>query len=187
MSGCIELFIKYSSCLIVRYNFRWTRGVQNIVSAILLCAWLGGNPAGVSDKDIEGGKGSDKEQSIGRLLTIDEVGATLGVPVNVRDRDTFHLTVEEYLLALLDTVEELARLSMNAVTLGDIDLTVRISTFVKDVYAGFQLLNLKNDAVRRKFDGMKYHVKKVEDVIYDLSLRNLIPKPTPIAEKMEVK
>lgn len=65
---------------------------------------------------------------------------------------------------------------MNSVTMGNVDLTVRISSFIKDLFAGFQLLNLKNDVVRRKIDGVKYHVKKVEDVIYDLSLRNLIPK-----------
>lgn len=94
----------------------------------------------------------------------------------MKDRDTFHLTIEEYLLALMDSIEELSRLAMNAVTMGDADVTVRISAFVKDAYGGFQLLNLKNDIVRRKFDGMKYHVKKVEDVIYDLSLRNLLPK-----------
>lgn len=71
--------------------------------------------------------------------------------------------------------EELSRLATNAVTLGDHDLAVRISSFVKDIHAGFQLLNLKNDVLRKKVDGVKYHVKKVEDVVYDLSVRNLIP------------
>lgn len=47
---------------------------------------------------------------------------------------------------------------------------------MKDVHAGFQLLNLKNDNLRRKSDGVKYSVKKVEDVVYDLSLRGLLPK-----------
>lgn len=66
---------------------------------------------------------------------------------------------------------------MNSVTMGNTELTVRISQFIKDLFAGFQLLNLKNDIVRKRVDAVKYHVKKVEDVIYDLSLRNLIPKP----------
>ncbi|KAL8913779.1 MAG: hypothetical protein Q9171_001513 [Xanthocarpia ochracea] len=43
----------------------------------------------------------------GTLLTIDEVGSTLNVPVNVKDRDVFHITTEEYLLALTDLIEEL--------------------------------------------------------------------------------
>jgi predicted translin family RNA/ssDNA-binding protein len=98
------------------------------------------------------------------------------VPVNLKDRDAFHITIEEYLLALTDITEELSRLAMNSVTMGDVALTVRISGFIKDLFAGFQLLNLKNDIVRKRVDAVKYHVKKVEDVIYDLSLRNLLPK-----------
>jgi len=98
------------------------------------------------------------------------------VPVNVKDQDTFHITIEDYLLALCSTIEELARLAPNAVTLGDYARPVQISKFIKDIHAGFQLLNLKNDALRRRSDGIKYSVKKVEDVVYDLSLRGLLPK-----------
>lgn len=70
----------------------------------------------------------------------------------------------------------MARLAPNAVTMGDYARPVQISKFIKDVHAGFQLLNLKNDALRRRSDGIKYSVKKVEDVVYDLSLRGLLPK-----------
>jgi hypothetical protein len=31
------------------------------------------------------------------------------VPVNVKDRDVFHLTIEEYLLALISLLDELVR------------------------------------------------------------------------------
>ena len=73
----------------------------------------------------------------------------------------------------------------------------RISQFVKDLHAGFQVLNLKNDILRKRSDSIKYSVsvplpgqndkpitdadvafskvKKIEEVVYDLSLRNLIP------------
>ncbi|KAI0399804.1 putative sequence-specific DNA binding protein [Xylaria palmicola] len=147
-----------------KYNHKWTRSIQNVVSNILLTAWLGG-------------MGTDtRPGELGRLLTIEEIGEILKVPVNLKDRDAFHVTIEEYLLALTDITEELSRLAMNSVTLGDAALTVRISGFIKDLFAGFQLLNLKNDVVRRRVDAVKYHVKKVEDVIYDLSLRNLLPK-----------
>ena len=30
--------------------------------------------------------------------------------------------------------------------------------FIKDVHAGFQLLNLKNDMLRKRSDGIKYKV-----------------------------
>jgi predicted translin family RNA/ssDNA-binding protein len=98
------------------------------------------------------------------------------VPVNIKNEDKFHITVEDYLLALTYTIEELSRLAPNAVTLGDYARPLQISKFIKDVHAGFQLLNLKNDVLRRRNDALKYNVKKVEDVVYDLSLRGLIPK-----------
>lgn len=100
------------------------------------------------------------------------------MPVNLKDRDAFHITIEEYLLAITSLTDELSRLAVNSVTLGDHELAVKISGFVKDIHAGFQLLNLKNDILRKRVDAVKYHVKKVEDVVYDLSLRNLIPAPT---------
>ncbi|KAJ1326566.1 GPI ethanolamine phosphate transferase 2/3 subunit F [Microdochium nivale] len=147
-----------------KYNGRWSRAMQNVVSTILLTAWLGG----LGTETLPG--------ELGRLLSIEEVGGLLQVPVNLKDRDAFHLTIEEYLLALTEICDELSRLAMNSVTLGDPELTVRISSFIKDLFAGFQLLNLKNDILRKRVDSVKYSVKKVEDVIYDLTLRNLIPK-----------
>lgn len=98
------------------------------------------------------------------------------MPVNLKDRDAFHITITEYLLSLVSLIEELSRLARNSVTLGDYKRPVQISQFIKDVHAGFQILNLKNDILRKRSDGLKYKVKEVEDVVYDLSLRGLMPK-----------
>ncbi|TEA15008.1 Translin-1 [Colletotrichum sidae] len=146
------------------YNQKWNRQVQNAIFTVLLCGWLGGLTS------------DGKPGPVARLLTLEEVGEIFKVPVNLKDRDAFHLTIEEYLLALTDVTQELSRLATNAVTLGDFALPVDISAFVKDLFAGFQLLNLKNDILRKRVDAVKYDVKRVEDVVYDLSLRSLIPK-----------
>ncbi|KAL9580912.1 MAG: hypothetical protein Q9212_004216 [Teloschistes hypoglaucus] len=143
-----------------KYNQIWTRDMQETIMNVVFYVWLGG----------AGGKPQ------GTLATIEEVGSALTVPINVKDRDTFHITTEEYLHALISLIEELARLAVNSVTLGDYQRPLQISKFVKDLHAGFQILNLKNDALRRRSDGIKYNVKKIEDVVYDLSLRNLIPR-----------
>jgi predicted translin family RNA/ssDNA-binding protein len=139
-----------------KYNGLWAREIQGFISSVQVHHWLG----------------------MGKLITLEEIGLQLGVPVNLKagDADAFHITVEDYLLALTYTVEELARLAPNAVTMGDYARPGQVSRFVKDVHQGFQLLNLKNDALRRRSDGVKYSVKKVEDVVYDLSLRGLLVK-----------
>jgi len=137
-----------------KYHALWQREIQNLISSIQLRSWL--------------------ETKV--LITIEDVGEMLSVPVNLKDRDAFHITIEDYLLALTHTIEELARLAPNSVTLSNFALPLQISKFIKDVHAGFQLLNLKNDTLRRRTDTIKYSVKKVEDVVYDLSLRGLLPK-----------
>lgn len=70
-----------------------------------------------------------------------------------------------------------ARLVSNSVTVGDLARPVRISRFVADFHAGFRLLSLKNDVLRKRFDALKYDAKKIEGVVYDLSIRNLLPAP----------
>ncbi|CAK4030576.1 probable translin [Lecanosticta acicola] len=149
-----------------RFNYAWSRQIEICKCfSILLCGWLGGF-----------GKGET-----GQLLTLEDVGGIMNVPVNLKDRDEFHLTIEEYLLSLISLLDELvsrghARLARNSVTLGDYRRPLQISQFIKDVHAGFQILNLKNDTLRKRSDGIKYRVKEVEDVVYDLSLRGLTPK-----------
>jgi len=57
---------------------------------------------------------------------------------------------------------------------------MRISNFVKDLFSGFIMLNLKNDSLRRRFDSLKYDLKKIEEVVYDVSLRKLAVPAKPI-------
>ncbi|KXT10444.1 hypothetical protein AC579_7892 [Pseudocercospora musae] len=154
------LFAEASKHPYYKFNYSWQRQMENSTFSILFCGWLGG-----CGKD-----------GTGKLLTIEDVGQIMNVPVNIKDRDCFHLTIEEYLLALVSLLDELSRLARNSVTLGDHRRPFQISQFIKDVHAGFQILNLKNDALRKRSDIIKYKVKEVEDVVYDLSLRGLTPK-----------
>ena len=64
-----------------------------------------------------------------------------------------------------------SRLSVNSVTAGDYSRPLHISTFINELDSGFRLLNHKNDSLRKRYDGLKYDVKKVEEVVYDLSIR----------------
>lgn len=113
-----------------------------------------------------------------RLATREEVGQMLGLKL-LRE-EGFHLDLDDYLIGLLQVASELSRLAVNAVTAGDYGQPLRIAKFVGELDSGFRLLNLKNDALRKRFDGLKYDLKKVEEVVYDVTIRGLKP-----AEKTE--
>ncbi|KII86871.1 hypothetical protein PLICRDRAFT_272511 [Plicaturopsis crispa FD-325 SS-3] len=112
----------------------------------------------------------------GTLLPLPKVSEVLGI--NPEWKDRVALPAEDYLHGLISLVNELSRLAVNAVTMGDFEEPIRISLFVKGLFAGFSMLNLKNDTLRRRFDSLKYDIKKIEEVVYDVSLRKLTTPKT---------
>uniref|UniRef100_A0A4W5QCB0 Translin n=1 Tax=Hucho hucho TaxID=62062 RepID=A0A4W5QCB0_9TELE len=90
------------------------------------------------------------------LVTRNEVAQILGIEV-VREKG-FHLDVEDYLAGVLIMASE---------------LTIPFSIIYDYFLDGFRLLNLKNDPLRKRYDGLKYDVKKIEEVVYDLSIRGM--------------
>ncbi|KAJ2768321.1 Translin-1 [Coemansia nantahalensis] len=111
----------------------------------------------------------------GRLATPEDVERRLGCKVNTSNEDVteFMVSLEEYLHGLISLFSELSRLAVNSVIVGDVQRPQEISAFASELYSGFQLLNLKNDSLRRRFDSIKYEVKKIEEVLYDLRVRGL--------------
>ncbi|XP_035605140.2 translin-like [Oncorhynchus keta] len=101
------------------------------------------------------------------LMTRDEVVQILGI--ELVGKKGFHLDVEDYLAGVLMMASELSCLAVNSITAGDNGRPLRIS---KELDSGFRLLNLKNDPLRKRYDGLKYDVEKIE-VVYDLSIRGL--------------
>ncbi|XP_042619528.1 translin-like isoform X2 [Cyprinus carpio] len=95
------------------------------------------------------------------------------VTLEVDREKGFHLDVEDYLAGVLILASELSRLAVNSVTAGDYGRPLRISNFINELDSGFRLLNLKNDPLRKRYDGLKYDLKKIEEVVYDLSIRGL--------------
>lgn len=109
----------------------------------------------------------------GELASRDTVAEMMGVQIQ-RDAG-FHLDLEDYLMGLLQLSSEMSRFAVNSVTCGDYLRPLQISRFVAELNAGFRLLNLKNDSLRKRFDALKYDVKKIEEVVYDLTIRGLKP------------
>lgn len=86
------------------------------------------------------------------------------------------LPVEDYLVGVCNAMPELARLSMNRVIRNDYETPNRCARFAHSVSEGFKQLNLRNDFLRKRYDGIKYDVKRMEEIMYDLSIRGLVKK-----------
>jgi len=105
-----------------------------------------------------------------------QVSEMLGLEPELK---TLYLDIEDYLLGLCHLSNELSRLAVNSVTSEEYSRPIRIAEFLNSLHTGFRLLNLKNDNLRKRFDSIKYDLKKVEEVVYDLSIRGL----SKVAEK----
>jgi len=106
------------------------------------------------------------------LLSVQGVEQSL----NISPNSNFRIEIEDYLSGVVTIPNDLSRLCVNCVTAGNYELPLQISKFVSDLFAGFRLLNLKNNDLRNKYDSIKYDMKKIEEVVYDISIRGLAKK-----------
>ena len=107
------------------------------------------------------------------LLTRQQCADILGVQVERSGR--FHLDIEDFLSGILQLAIELSRLAVNSVTSSDYDRPIIFARFIDNLDLGFRLLSLKNDSLRKRFGELKNDIKKVEEVVYDVTIRGLRP------------
>ncbi|XP_074268859.1 uncharacterized protein LOC141592163 [Silene latifolia] len=132
-----------------RYHNDWRSETQTVVSLLTFMHWL----------------------ETGVLLMHPEAQEKLGL--NTPD---FGLDIEDYLVGVCFMSNELPRYVVNRVTYGDYDSPRKVLNFLTELHAAFRMLNLRNDFLRKKFDGMKYDLKRVEEVYYDVKIRGLSDK-----------
>ncbi|KAG0141112.1 hypothetical protein CROQUDRAFT_664292 [Cronartium quercuum f. sp. fusiforme G11] len=155
-----------------RYNDCFTRTLQHVAFITIYHNWLSINLCtnGTFDKPHV------TQTPVASLLQKQDVIEILGL------KEPLTLTTEEYLHGLISLINELTRLSINIVTLGMYQVPIAISQFCKDLSVGFSMLNLKNDSLRKRYDSIKYDLKRLEEVVYDITLRGLCP-PQPVAQE----
>lgn len=146
-----------------RYNDSFTRTMQQASAVVVLLGWARTNlgPEGALMRPLP------DDEAIGGLVLKDDVISTLQSPLPFpifQRRTNDHvrivqapllLTTEEYLHSLISLINELSRLAVNSVTLGQFSVPVGVCRFCKDLSAGFGVLNLKNDSLRKRFDAIK--------------------------------
>lgn len=111
----------------------------------------------------------------GLVVAPDTVTELLGSPFSHQD----------YLLALLRLVDAVLEYTTSCII--TISTSSQTDTSKKQygiglinlkligkLQEGFQMLDLRNDVIRRRYDGLKYSYKKVNGVVYDLAMRNLL-------------
>lgn len=178
--GLYEKIAKLVNGQYYRYNDHWQFLTQRLVFLIALTIFLEKGFLVERDvvADILGCKYKEaillEHIQMPRVFSLTSM-FILAFSVKTVQRDGFHLDIEDYLMGVLQLASELSRFATNAVTLGDYDRPMQISRFLADLSAGFRLLNLKNDGLRKRFDGLKYDVKKIEEIVYDISIRGLRP------------
>jgi predicted translin family RNA/ssDNA-binding protein len=79
-----------------------------------------------------------------------------------------------YLMGLCDLTGELVRKAVNSVIGKDFKKAVEIKNLVEEIYNEFLKFNFRNNELRVKSDQIKWNLKKLEDVIYELSLKGKV-------------
>lgn len=112
---------------------------------------------------------------LGVIATPTEIYSSLNVQ---------EINYQTYLIALLKLIDIIVDYTTTTVinqsigsanvaspnyTIGLINLQI-----VSKIQNGFLLLDLKNDILRKKYDSLKYSSQRLNKIVYDLSLRNLI-------------
>ena len=81
---------------------------------------------------------------------------------------------ENYLMGLCDLTGELGRKAVNEVIKKNFKQAEQIRELVDEIYGEFLKLNLRNSELRKKSDQIKWNLKKLEDIVFELKLKEKI-------------
>ncbi len=90
------------------------------------------------------------------------------------EHEELDILPEHYLLGLCDLTGELVRNGVNASIEEEYEKTAKIKDFVSELYGVLLQFNFRNGELRKKFDGIKWDLKKLEDMVFDLKLKGKI-------------
>ena len=85
--------------------------------------------------------------------------------------NTLKISGEDYLLGLCDLTGELGRKAVLFATDRKMEKVKEIRDLVTDIHGQMLKLNLRNGELRKKSDSIKWNLKKIEEVMFDISKR----------------
>jgi len=86
-------------------------------------------------------------------------------------RASLGVSAEDYLMGICDLTGELVRKAIYDVIHKKFDEAAKIKELVHDMYGEFLKLNLRNGELRKKSDSIKWNLKKLEEVMYDIAVK----------------
>ena len=89
----------------------------------------------------------------------------------VPGKSTLGVSTEDYLMGLCDLTGELVRKAVQDVIHKNFDEAHKIKELVNEIYGEFLKFNLRNGELRKKSDSIKWNLKKLEEVVYDVEMR----------------
>ncbi|MBD3204163.1 hypothetical protein GF327_07745 [Candidatus Woesearchaeota archaeon] len=80
----------------------------------------------------------------------------------------------EYLLGLCDLTGEMERNAVYSTVREEFDEVKEIRQVVDSIYKEFLKFDLRDNKLRKKSDAIKWNLKRIDEVLYDLKLKNKI-------------
>ncbi|CAM9683463.1 unnamed protein product [Chrysoparadoxa australica] len=140
-----------------------TKLAQDLVATRIEAIDQGASKSGVREERV-----SNCLEALAKVEILEQFFKT-GVLVSKSELGSFYRD-EEYLGGVMGLLEELVSYSVGRAS----DLDVASITLCRDVMVEIQgelmLFDFRNGGLRRRYDGVKYHIKKMNDILYALSL-----------------
>jgi predicted translin family RNA/ssDNA-binding protein len=78
------------------------------------------------------------------------------------------VNITNYLTGICDLTGELGRKAVNSVINGNFSEAMKIKGVVEEIYGEFLQMDLRNSELRKKSDQIKWNLKKLEEIAYDI-------------------
>lgn len=83
-------------------------------------------------------------------------------------QSSLSVSYEDYLLGICDLTGELTRRAVTLASKRKIDEFEKTKILVEEIYGEFLKFNLRNGLLRKKSDSIKWNLKKLEEISYDI-------------------
>jgi len=87
------------------------------------------------------------------------------------EREKLKVRINYYLLGLCDLPGELVRKAVFLAGKGMVEGVIKIKELVDEIYGELLKFDFRENDIRRKFDSIKYDLRKLEDLVLDLKLK----------------